>query len=80
VKNREQATRLEVNTIQPIGIDARHGTSRDLFSVWFGSHLMLLTIVTGGLAMTVFALPFGWAVAGLVVGNLVCTPDRLRAS
>src|SRR3984957_4027948 len=32
---------------------------------------MLLTIVTGGLAVTVFALPFGWAVAALLVGNLV---------
>jgi NCS1 family nucleobase:cation symporter-1 len=32
---------------------------------------MLLTIVTGGLAVTVFALPFWWATLGLVVGNLV---------
>jgi purine-cytosine permease-like protein len=52
VNNREQATRLETNTIQPIPVDARHGTARDLFSVWFGSNLMLLTIVTGGLAVT----------------------------
>jgi len=71
VNNREQAARLEINTIQPIPVDARHGTARDLFSVWFGSNLMLLTIVTGGLAVTVFALPFGWAIVGLVVGNLV---------
>jgi NCS1 family nucleobase:cation symporter-1 len=71
VNNREQAARLEINTIQPIPVDERHGTARDLFSVWFGSNLMLLTIVTGGLAVTVFALPFGWAIVGLVVGNLV---------
>ena len=71
MSNREQATRLETNTIQPIPIDARHGTARDLFSVWFGANLMLLTIVTGGLAVTVFALPFVWAVLALVVGNLV---------
>ncbi len=71
MSNREQATRLEINTIQPIPVDARHGTARDLFSIWFGSNLMLLTIVTGGLAVTVFALPFWWAVVGLVVGNLV---------
>ena len=71
MNNREQATRLETNTIQPIPVDARHGTARDLFSVWFGSNLMLLTIVTGGLAVTVFALPFGWAMVGLVIGNLV---------
>ena len=71
MSNREQATRLEINTIQPIPVDARHGTARDLFSIWFGSNLMLLTIITGGLAVTVFALPFWWAVLGLAVGNLV---------
>jgi len=71
MSNREQATRLELSTIQPIPLDQRHGTARDLFTVWFGSNLMLLTIVTGGLAVTVFALPFVWAVVGLAVGNLV---------
>lgn len=71
MSNREQATRLEISTIQPIALDARHGTARDLFTVWFGSNLMLLTIVTGGLAVTVFRLPFVWAVVGLVIGNLV---------
>jgi NCS1 family nucleobase:cation symporter-1 len=68
---REQPARLELATIQPIPPAERHGTARDLFTVWFGSNLMLLTIVTGGLAVTVFGLPFGWAVAALGVGNLV---------
>jgi NCS1 family nucleobase:cation symporter-1 len=71
VNNREQATRLEISTIQPIALDQRHGTAADLFTIWFGSNLMLLTIVTGGLAVTIFALPFGWAIVGLIVGNLV---------
>lgn len=67
---RERPARLEIKTIQPIPLDQRHGTARDLFTVWFGSNLMLLTIVTGGLAVTVFALPFGWAVVALALGNL----------
>ena len=67
----ERPGRLELATIQPIPLDQRHGTYADLFTVWFGSNLMLLTIVTGGLATTVFALPFGWALVGLTVGNLV---------
>src|ERR1700722_9548475 len=67
----EQPARLEISTIQPIPHEERHGTARDLFTVWFGSNLMLLTIVTGGLAVTVFGLPFGWAVGALVIGNLV---------
>jgi nucleobase:cation symporter-1, NCS1 family len=69
--NREQIARLEISTIQPIPLDQRHGTARDLFTVWFGSNLMLLTIVTGGLAVTVFGLPFAWAVVSLALGNLV---------
>ena len=71
MSDREQASRLEFATIQPIPLGERHGTYGDLFTVWFGSNLMLLTIVTGGLAVTVFGLPFGWAVAGLATGNLV---------
>jgi NCS1 family nucleobase:cation symporter-1 len=67
---REQPARLEISTIQPIPAGERHGTARDLFTVWFGSNLMLLTIVTGGLAVTIFGLPFGWAVIALGVGNL----------
>ena len=66
----EQPARLEIATIQPIPPDQRHGTAADLFTVWFGSNLMLLTIVTGGLAVTVFGLSFWWAVIGLAVGNM----------
>jgi NCS1 family nucleobase:cation symporter-1 len=69
--NREQPARLEITTIQPIALDQRHGTSADLFTVWFGTNLMLLTVVTGGLAVTIFGLSFAWAVVGLTIGNLV---------
>jgi NCS1 family nucleobase:cation symporter-1 len=71
MKGRERATRLELKTIQPIALDARHGRARDLFTVWFGSNVHLLTIVTGALSVTAFGLPFVWAVAGLTAGNLV---------
>jgi len=69
MRNRE--TRLELSTIQPIALDQRHGSARDLFTVWFGSNIMLLSVVTGGLAVTVFGLSFVWAVIGLAVGNFV---------
>src|ERR1700678_3012442 len=71
MSRRERVGELELATIQPIPPDQRHGTYGDLFTVWFGSNLMLLTIVTGGLAVTVFALPFVWAVIALAIGNLV---------
>src|ERR1700722_14740511 len=58
MSEREPASRLEFATIQPIPLGERHGTYGDLFTVWFGSNLMLLTIVTGGLAGTVFWASF----------------------
>jgi NCS1 family nucleobase:cation symporter-1 len=67
----EQITRLESSTIQPIPLDQRHGNARDLFTVWFGSNIMLLTIITGALSATVFKLNFLWSVVGLIIGNMV---------
>jgi nucleobase:cation symporter-1, NCS1 family len=71
MSNREQTTRLELRTIQPIALDQRHGKARDLFTIWFGSNVMLLTIVTGGLSVTVFGLSFSWAVVALAAGNFI---------
>src|SRR5580692_4141505 len=68
--NREQPGRLESHTIQPIGVEHRHGTARDLFTVWFGSNITLLTIVTGALATTVYNLSFTWAVLSILLGSL----------
>ncbi|WPP01682.1 cytosine permease [Pseudomonas sp. HR96] len=62
---------LELSTIQPIAHDQRHGRARDLFTIWFGSNIMLLTVVTGALAVTVFKLPFLAAMTALILGNLV---------
>src|SRR5580698_6354522 len=67
----EQRMRLESSTIQPIALDQRHGSARDLFTVWFGSNIMMLTIITGALAVTVFKLSFIWALIGLIAGNLI---------
>ena len=64
-------SRLEIRTIQPIAADARHGRARDLFTIWFGSNVQLLTVATGALAVTVFGLPFTWAVVALTAGNLI---------
>ena len=69
--NQEQPIRLEGHTIQPIDPSQRHGRARDLFTIWFGSNIMLLTIVTGALAVSVFHLSFAWAVASLIAGNLI---------
>ncbi|WP_321840015.1 purine-cytosine permease family protein [Paraburkholderia bannensis] len=63
--------RLEQSTIQRIPRSERHGKASDLFTIWFGSNIMMLTIVTGALAVTVFKQPFWWGVLGIVIGTLV---------
>jgi NCS1 family nucleobase:cation symporter-1 len=56
----EAPQRIEDKTIQPIPLNERHGRPRDLFSLWFGSNIMLLTVVTGARATSVYQLPSGW--------------------
>src|ERR1043165_4947057 len=63
--------RLESSTIRPIPLTERHGTAADLFTVWFGPNFMLLPVVTGGLAVDSFRVPFAWALAALTAGNLI---------
>jgi NCS1 family nucleobase:cation symporter-1 len=62
---------LERRTIFPIPQDERHGRPRDLFTLWFGSNLMVLTIATGALATLSFQLSLAGAVAAIVLGNLI---------
>ena len=66
-----EVPRLEDKTIQPIPAHERHGKARDLFTIWFGSNIMIMTIVTGGLATTVFGLSFVPAIVGIIIGNVV---------
>jgi len=67
----QSAKAIELSTIQAIPVNQRHGKSRDLFTVWFGSNIMLLTVVTGALAVTIFELSFIYAVLAIVIGHLV---------
>lgn len=62
---------VERRTIEHIPVDERHGRARDLFTVWFGSNIMLLTIITGALATTVFGLPLWAGAMAVVLGNVV---------
>ncbi len=67
----ERPGAVERHTIYPIPHDERHGTFRDLFTIWFGCNIMMLTIVTGALASTVFRLDIVSCIAAIAVGNLV---------
>lgn len=65
------APRIEHHTIYPIPADERHGRAADLFTVWFGSNIMILTIVTGAIATLKFQLPLMAAGVALITGNLL---------
>ncbi len=71
VHGEEHALAIEQYTIEQIPESDRHGRYRDLFTVWFTSNLMPLTIVTGALATVVYGLSFLAAIAAIIVGNLV---------
>lgn len=62
---------VEKRTIDHIPVDERHGRGRDLFTIWFGSNIMLLTVATGVVATAVYGLPVWAAVLSLVLGNVV---------
>jgi len=66
-----KAGTIEQGTIYQIPLDQRHGKARDLFTVWFGANLMILTIITGALGPSVFKLTIGYAILSTLVGNLV---------
>ncbi len=66
----ENAAAIEQRTIAEVPASERHGRVRNLFTIWFGSNVMLLTIVTGALATTVYGLPLAWAALAVVIGNL----------
>lgn len=61
---------LEIQTIQHIAEDQRHGKAKDLFTIWFGCNIMALTIFTGSLAHTLFGLSFWAAVISLTIGHM----------
>lgn len=61
---------VEEHHIDQIPENERHGRPRELVFVWFGANLVIGTIITGALAVLVGNNLF-WAVASIVIGNLV---------
>jgi NCS1 family nucleobase:cation symporter-1 len=69
----DKSSRIEQHTIYQIPLDQRHGKARQLFTLWFGANLNVLTVVTGALATTIFRQSFLSGVLAIVVGNLIGT-------
>ncbi|WP_327579032.1 purine-cytosine permease family protein [Streptomyces sp. NBC_00145] len=61
---------IEKLTIDVVPVEARHGKARDLFALWFGNNLQVLSLVTGALAPQL-GLSFVWACIAIVMGNIL---------
>ena len=68
-----KSPRIEQHTIYQIPLEQRHGKARQLFTLWFGANLNVLTVVTGALATTIFQQSFVSAVLAILLGNLTGT-------
>jgi len=69
----KKSSRIEQHTIYQIPLDQRHGKAGQLFTLWFGANLNVLTVVTGALATTIFHQSFLSAVLAILLGNLIGT-------
>jgi NCS1 family nucleobase:cation symporter-1 len=62
--------KIEKRTIEFIPEDERHGSVRNLFSIWFSANMQITTLVTGALAIE-FGLTLFWSIVAVVIGNLL---------
>jgi purine-cytosine permease-like protein len=62
---------VEKHTIGYVPPEDRHGKVRDLFTLWFGTNIAPLPVVTGAAGVTVFGLDLVWCLVAILVGHLV---------
>ncbi|MGG1400255.1 cytosine permease [Bacillus salipaludis] len=60
---------IEKRTIEFVPEEERHGSVRNLFTIWFSSNMQITTLVTGALAIE-FGLNLFWSIIAIVLGNL----------
>lgn len=62
--------KIEEHSIDFIPVSERHGTAKNLFSVWFSANAQITTIVTGALAV-ILGLGLWPAIFAIVIGNAI---------
>ncbi|CAN7784363.1 cytosine permease [Caballeronia sp. LjRoot34] len=62
---------VEQQTIYAVPAEARHGRFKDLFTIWFGSNINMLTIITGALGTTLFGLDARSTLLAIIAGTLL---------
>ncbi|MED3562852.1 cytosine permease [Bacillus xiapuensis] len=61
---------IEKRTIEFIPEEERHGSVRNLFTIWFSANMQVTTLVTGALAIE-FGLSIFWGLIAVIIGNLL---------
>lgn len=61
---------IETRTIQQVPETERHGKPGSLFTLWFSPNMNVVIVIIGSLAVSV-GLNFWWAVAAILIGNLL---------
>lgn len=65
-----KALNIETRSVDYIPDELRHGSAKNLFTLWFGANMQVIGVITGALAV-LFGLPLPWAILGVIVGNVV---------
>jgi nucleobase:cation symporter-1, NCS1 family len=72
VAKEKKSLGVETQGIEFIPINARYGTSRRLFTIWFSVNLSILCLTVGTLGVNA-GLPLGWTLSALALGNAIGT-------
>src|SRR5579875_2348569 len=62
--------KVEKHSIDYIPREERHGSPKDLFTIWFSMNMQTVPIVTGALAV-ILGLNLFWSIVAIVIGNLL---------
>jgi trigonelline permease len=71
VDDESSNTLVESHSIDFVPLNERHGRVIDLFTLWFGTNIAPLPVVTGALAVQVYGLSLAWGISAIVIGHAV---------
>ncbi|MCL6594280.1 MAG: cytosine permease, partial [Alicyclobacillus sp.] len=70
VRYGERVLAVEPYGVQRVAAAERHGSARSQFTLWLGCNLTIADYALGFLPVSL-GLPWGWAIAAILVGNLL---------
>ena len=68
-ENTSSDSLVEAHSIDFVPLTERHGKVVDLFTLWFGTNIAPLPVVTGALAVQLYGLTLGWGICAILTGH-----------